>query len=165
MYKENEMGRDELSALDNIVVFALDEPRYAFPLSNVERVIRAVEVIPLPKAPGIVLGVINLQGHIIPVVDICTRFGLPWLQPGIDNRFIIIRTPQRFLAVEVRSVESVKAFPDTEITSATTVIASLPHLRGVAKTPGGLILIYDIDRFLSIEENQSLDTALLEKAT
>jgi purine-binding chemotaxis protein CheW len=59
-----------------LVVFALDEQRYALRLTAVERIVRAVEVTPLPKAPQIVLGVIDAQGRIIPVVDVRQRFRL-----------------------------------------------------------------------------------------
>ena len=68
------MSAFEQTAPDQIVVFALDEPRYALPLSAVERVVRAVEITPLPKAPEIVLGVINMQGQVVPAVDIRKRF-------------------------------------------------------------------------------------------
>jgi purine-binding chemotaxis protein CheW len=60
-----------------LVVFTLDARRYAVPLSTVERIIRAVEITPLPQAPEIVLGVINVQGRIIPVVNTRKRFRLP----------------------------------------------------------------------------------------
>lgn len=63
--------------LEALVVFRLDERRYALPLSVVERVIRAVEVTPLPKAPPIVLGAIDVQGRVVPVLNVRRRFLMP----------------------------------------------------------------------------------------
>ncbi|MBF8302857.1 MAG: cheW40H-4 [Candidatus Dadabacteria bacterium] len=63
-----------MDKLNQLVVLTLDEQRYALHLSAVERIVRVVEVTPLPKAPEIVLGVVNVQGQIIPVINIRKRF-------------------------------------------------------------------------------------------
>jgi purine-binding chemotaxis protein CheW len=60
--------------LNQLVVLTLDEQRYALHLSAVERIVRMVEITPLPKAPQIVLGVVNVQGRIVPIVNIRKRF-------------------------------------------------------------------------------------------
>ena len=60
-----------------IVVFALDDRRIALPLAAVERVVRAVEVTPLPKAPAVVLGAVNVQGNLVPVFHLRRRFRMP----------------------------------------------------------------------------------------
>lgn len=60
-----------------MVGLTLDGQRYALSLAQVERVIRAVEITPLPQAPEIITGVINVRGRVIPVVDIRKRFRLP----------------------------------------------------------------------------------------
>ena len=62
---------------NHIVVFTLDEQRYALHLLAVERVVRAVEVTALPEAPEIVLGVVNVKGRIVPVINVRRRFRLP----------------------------------------------------------------------------------------
>jgi purine-binding chemotaxis protein CheW len=90
-----------------IVLFSLEEPRYALYLSAVERVIRSVEITPLPKAPEIVLGVINLQGEIIPVIDIRRLFHLPAREIDLEDQFITARTSKRLLVLSVDSVEGV----------------------------------------------------------
>ena len=71
------------------VVFTLDGLFYAVSLSAVSRVIRAVEITPLPKAPPIVLGVINLGGRIIPVVNIRKRFLLPERELELTDQLIV----------------------------------------------------------------------------
>lgn len=62
-----------MSVMQWLVIFALDEQRYALYLSAVDRVIPALEIVRLPQAPDIVVGLINLQGRIIPVVDVRKR--------------------------------------------------------------------------------------------
>lgn len=145
---------------DHIVLFTLDEPRYALYLSAVERIVRAVEVTPLPKAPEIVLGVINWQGRIIPVVDIRRRFRLPARETGPDDRFIIARAAQRQVALAADSVAGIRELTDQERVSAGQAVPFAENLKGVAKIDGDLILIYDLDRFLSLDEEQKLHAAL-----
>ena len=145
-----------------IVVFSLDEPRYALDLLTVERVVRAVEITHLPKAPEIVLGVINMQGQVIPVVDVRKRFRLPEREINIDDRFIISRTSRRLVALVVDDVTGVQKLGNREIVSAKQALPFAEYIKGVAKVEDDLVLIYDLDRFLSLDEEQKLDEALSE---
>ena len=93
-----------------LVVFTMDEQRYALQLAAVERVVRMVEVTPLPQAPQIVLGVINAQGRIIPVVDIRRRFRLPARDIRLsDHLLIAVRQDARWRLRWMRSPASWKA--------------------------------------------------------
>ncbi|MFQ5632726.1 MAG: chemotaxis protein CheW, partial [bacterium] len=66
------MGKKE-----NHLVFTIDDQQFGLPMSQVERIIRAVEVRPVPEAPDYINGVINMQGRVIPVVNLRKRFRLP----------------------------------------------------------------------------------------
>ncbi|MEK6672156.1 MAG: chemotaxis protein CheW [Nitrospirota bacterium] len=79
----------------HLVVFRLDDNRFALHLSAVARVIRIVEAVPLPKAPDIVTGVINIQGKIVPVVNIRKRFRIKERAVDINDHMIIAETPKR----------------------------------------------------------------------
>jgi purine-binding chemotaxis protein CheW len=146
-----------------IVVFSLDESRYALFLSAVERVIRAVEITPLPKAPEIVLGVINFHGQIIPVVDIRPCFHLPAREMSIDDRFIIARTSRRLVALVVNSIADVRELTDREMVTVEQVLPGAEYIRGVAKLEDNLVLICDLDQFLSFDEEQVLNAALARR--
>ena len=143
-----------------IVVFSLDEPRYALDLSTVERVVSAVEITPLPRAPEIVLGVINMQGQVVPVVDVRKRFRLPEREVNIDDRFIIARTSRRVVALVADDVVGVQRLGDRQIVSAEQALPFAEYIKGVAKVEEDLVLIYDLDRFLSLDEEQKLDEAM-----
>jgi len=143
-----------------IVVFTLDEPRYALDLSTVERVVRAVAITPLPKAPEIVLGVINVQGQVVPVINVRKRFRLPEREMNLNDRFIIARTSRRVVALAADSVGGVLELENRQVASAGESLPFAEYLQGVAKLPGDLVLIYDLDRFLALDEEQRLDAAL-----
>jgi purine-binding chemotaxis protein CheW len=163
------MGRTS-TGLDvgQCVVFTLDDRFYGLRLSAVSRVLRAVEITLLPKAPPIVIGVINLGGRIIPVINIRRRFGLPERELELTDQLIVARTPRRdgrenegrLLALVVDAVTEVRNLAAEETTDAETILPGLEHLEGVAKTDQGLILIHDLGTFLSLEEESVLAAIL-----
>lgn len=145
------------------VVFTLEAQRYALHLASVERTVRAVEIIPLPKAPEIVLGVINVQGRIIPVLNIRKRFGLPERELELTDQIIIARTERRSLAFVADSVSGIVEHSGQEVISTERVIPGLEYVEGVIKLKDGLILINDIDKFFLPEEEKDLDKAIEDR--
>jgi len=101
--------------LNKYVVFTLDELRYALPLSYVERVVRAVEVTPLPKVPDVVLGVINLKGNVIPVFNVRKRLRQEEKEIDPADQFIISQTSKRKVALVADSVTGVLERSEKEI--------------------------------------------------
>ena len=79
-------------ASDIFFIFCLDNLRYALRLAAVERATRAAAVTPLPEYAGNILGVINVHGEIIPVVNTRRVFGLPEREIIPDDMFIILNT-------------------------------------------------------------------------
>ena len=138
----------------------MDGQHYAVNLAAVERIVHIVEVAPLPRAPEIVLGVINFSGRIIPVVDLRRRFRLPEKEAGLYDYLIIARTSKRQLAFSVDRVTGVLEYPETEVTAADRIVPGLEYLAGVLKLKDGLIFIHDLERFLSLDEEKSLNRAL-----
>ena len=148
---------------DQIVVFTLDELLYALPLPAVVRVIHAVEIKHLPKAPEIISGIINVKGRIIPVVDIRKRFGLEEREIETDDRLIIADTGKRQVAILVDTVTGIKDLTPGQQEQAKETLPFAEHLRGVAKIDNELILIYDLEKFLSLDEEKKLEKALKTK--
>ena len=143
-----------------LVVFTLDEQHYALPLSAVERVVRVVEITSLPKAPEIVLGVINRQGRIVPVVNLRRRFRLPERELRLSDHCLIAHTAKRMVALVVDEVSGVLEPADQAVAAAEPILPDLAYVVGVVKLAEGMVLIHDLDSFLSLEEEQTLDEAL-----
>jgi purine-binding chemotaxis protein CheW len=143
-----------------LVVFALDQQRYALHLSAVERIVQVVEVTPLPKASGIVLGVVNVQGRIIPALNIRKRFRLPDRDVNLSDRLIVATTSRRTVALVVDSVSGVVERPASEVVAAAKVLSNMEYVEGVAKLENGMVFIHDLDRFLSLEEESALGDAM-----
>jgi purine-binding chemotaxis protein CheW len=143
-----------------LLAFTLDDWRCALELSTVERVYRAVAVTPLPDAPDIVLGVVNVRGVVLPVINIRRRFRLPEKNLTPDNRLIIAHSTGRLVALVVDDVTDVVECAEKDITSASAIVPGMEYVEGVARLKDGMILIHDLARFLSLEEKAVLEQAL-----
>jgi purine-binding chemotaxis protein CheW len=148
---------------DQIVVFTLDELLYALPLPTVVKVIHAIEIRHLPKAPEIISGIINVKGRIIPVADIRKRFGLAVHEIDPDDRLIIADTGKRQVAILVDTVTGIRDLAPGQQKKARETLPFAEYLKGVAKIDDELILIYDLEQFLSLNEEKELEQALKAK--
>ncbi|MEK6592033.1 MAG: chemotaxis protein CheW [Pseudomonadota bacterium] len=146
--------------MNRLVVFTLDDQAYALRLATVEHVARMVSVTPLPKAPEIVMGIVNVRGRIVPVFDIRRRFRLPAREIAVSDQLVIARTSRRAAALVADAVAGVRAYPEEVVVEAKSVLPGVEYVEGVVKLADGLILIHDLDKFLSLEEGESLDRAL-----
>ena len=151
-----------MSTSGKLIVFELEQQRYALNLSGVMRVVSAVEITPLPKAPEIVLGIVNMHGQIIPVFNIRKRFRLPQREIQPDHQLIIAFTSKHTIALPVDSVSDVIEIPEEKIVAGENILPGLEYVEGVVKTEDGMILIHDLERFLSLQEEKELHEAMEE---
>ena len=151
-----------MNRTNQYVVFALDEWQIALRLAGVDRVVWAVGVTPLPQAPEIVSGVINVQGRIMPVVNLRRRFGLAAREMDPGDRFLIAHTAQRTVALWVDEVSGVIEPAAEEVVRGEEIVPGMGYVEGVIKLPDGMILIHDLERFLSIEEEKRLGRVIEE---
>jgi purine-binding chemotaxis protein CheW len=145
---------------DFLVIFTLDDQRYALPLYAAERVVRMVAITPLPNAPDIILGVVNFQGRVIPVINVRRRFRLPERKIALTDQLVVAHTARRAVALTADSVLDVIAGSEQNFVATANILPKLEYVEGVVKLTDGLIFIHDLEKFLSLEEESSLDRAL-----
>lgn len=143
-----------------LVSFRLDHQRYALPLAAVERVAQAVEVTPLPHAPAIVLGAINVHGQLLPVINVRRRFQLPEREVIPADWFLLAHTARRTVVLVVDQSDGLVERPRTEIVPSSQVAPGLDTFPGVLRLDDDLVLIHDLDQFLSLDEARALDDAM-----
>ncbi len=148
-----------------LMLFCLDEQRYALALPAVQRVVAAVEVTHLPGAPAVVLGVINVAGEIMPVFNLRRRFQLAEREIRLTDQFVIAQTARRNVALVVDEAEGVLEWPAAEIIGAAQFVSPGAQIQGVIKLPDGLVLIHDLEQFLSADETEVLTEALRQEAS
>lgn len=143
---------------DQIVVFTLDGQRYGIPLDVVERVVRMVEITRLPATPEFIHGVINVQGKILPVLDLRRRFGLPERCVELSDQLIILCCATQSFALMTDTACEVRECTPQMLTEASKIFPDLPFLAGVAKLPDGLILLQSPETLLSPGEIAAIET-------
>jgi purine-binding chemotaxis protein CheW len=143
-----------------LCLFTLDERCYALTLSCVERVVFVVDITPLPTAPPVVLGIVNVKGDIVPVYDTRRRFRLPEREIHLTDQLMIARTSRQTVALLVDSVDGVVEIAKEDVAAAREIIPEIECVQGVVKLQDGLALIHDLEQFLSAKEEQILDEAL-----
>ncbi len=154
-----------MNASTQLMVFGLGGQRYAVALPIVQRVVAAVEVTSLPGAPGIVLGVINVAGEVVPVFNLRRRFRLPEREITPADQFLIARTARRTVALVIDEAQSVMNHAPAEVIAAARLVTESWQIQGVIKLPDGLVLIHDLENFLSAAEAQTLDSAMREEVS
>jgi purine-binding chemotaxis protein CheW len=142
--------------LNQLVAFILGDQQYALPLATVQRVVRMVEVTPLPKAPEIVLGVIDFQGNISPVMSMRKRFGLPEPETSLSDQLIVADTATRRVALVVNSVTGVLERTAEAVTEAEKIVPGAQYVEGITRLDG-ILFIHNLEHFLSKKEEKQLD--------
>ena len=143
-----------------IVVFTLDGQRYALDLSMVERVERIVEITPLPRSPDIVLGVVNVRGDVIPAVNVRKRFRLPEREISLSDQLIVANTSVRTMALVVDEVIGVLAVSGAAVIDGGDILPGMDYVEGVVKLSDGMVLIHDLEKFLSLAEAKALEESM-----
>ncbi len=149
----------------NLLVFQLANQRFALPLSVVERVVQVVEFCPLPKMPDYIHGVINYHGDLIPVINMHFLFGIPTKEIELPDQLIIAATSTGKLALLVNVTHEVVEIKKDEIVASNKIIYGMRFVHGVIKLNDGMVLINDIDKFLSEEELKQLEKEIKSEKT
>ena len=149
-----------VDAFFQLVVFTLQEQLYALRLAAVDRIARVAEITALPSAPDIVQGVVNIQGSIVPVISLRRRFGMPDREVELSDHLIFARTSRRAVALLVASVVGVIDCSQAQVAASEAILADAAYVEGVLKLDDGLVLIHDLDTFLSPIEERRLAQAL-----
>ncbi len=141
-----------------LVVAVVSGQRWALPLTSVERVVPMVAVSALPQSPLGVRGAVNVHGDVVPVLDLDARIGRPAHAPGVDGRLLLARTSRRRVALPVDDVLGVLEVQAAAIGPAPEGMPAA--VAGVAALPDGVLVIYDLDAFLSPGEDEAVAAAL-----
>ena len=148
-----------MSASTSLLVFNIEGARIAVDLLHVERVVRAATLAPIPGAPDTVLGMLNLNGIPVPVVNLRKKLGFEDRELETTDEIIIFRREMALLGIVVDEVEDVVQVKDMDMTPISED-ADLPHLSGATRLNGGIVLVHNIEKFLNSKEEYQLASAI-----
>ncbi|NLC54182.1 MAG: chemotaxis protein CheW [Firmicutes bacterium] len=161
--KQNKERQEETT---QIIIFKLGEEEFGVDILQVREIEKLDQGITrVPKAPPFVEGVINLRGEIIPIVDLRVRFGLTLPELGHNSRVIIVEVGEALVGMLVDAVVEVLRIPVSAIEPPPPITKGVDsyYLAGVAKLNERLIVLLNLERTLSPEEEKELSEAQLEE--
>jgi purine-binding chemotaxis protein CheW len=141
------------------VTFILDNETYGINVMQVQEILRYSEIALVPGAPDYVLGIINLRGNVVTVIDTRTRFGLPPADVTNNTRIVIIEAEKQVIGILVDSVAEVVYLKKSEMEVAPHVGTeeSSQFIQGVCNRDDGLLILVDLNKLLSDQEWNELN--------
>lgn len=136
------------------VTFKLERETYGINVTQVREVLRMTEIAPVPGAPNYVLGIINLRGNVVTVMDARKRLNLPSVETDDASRIVIIEVDGQEVGILVDSVAEVVDLPNSEIEPAPSVgnDETSRYIQGVTSRDGQLLILVDLNKLLTQEE-------------
>jgi purine-binding chemotaxis protein CheW len=136
------------------VTFRLENETYGINVMQVQEVLRVTEIAPVPGAPDYVLGIINLRGNVVTVIDTRKRFGLMPKDMDDSTRIVIIEADEQVVGILVDSVAEVVDLHASEMETAPNVGTeeSAKFIQGVASHDSELLILVDLNKLLTDEE-------------
>ncbi|MBV2090073.1 MAG: chemotaxis protein CheW [Candidatus Thiodiazotropha sp. (ex. Lucinisca nassula)] len=144
--------------LIQFVTFILMDEVYGINVMQVQEVLRVTEIAPVPGAPSYVLGIVNLRGNVVTVIDTRKRFGLPSVEVSDNSRIVVIESDKQVVGILVDAVAEVVELREDEIDAAPNVGTeeSSRYIQGVATQEGRLLILVDLNKLLTDEEWQEI---------
>ena len=136
------------------VTYKLEDETYGINVMQVQEVLRYTEIAPVPGAPSYVLGIINLRGNVVTVIDTRSRFGLMSAEVTDNSRIVIIEAEKQVIGILVDSVAEVVYLRSSEIDSAPNIGTeeSAKFIQGVSNREGELLILVDLNKLLNDDE-------------
>lgn len=145
---------------ERYLLFSLGKEDYAMPLLTVREVIAIPNVTPIPHSPSHFLGLMNLRGQVISVLDLRQKLGIKPNESGEESVIICDLAPL-CLGVVVDSINSVLAPSEGSISDPpdSKVARNVDYLTGVCRNGDKLVLLVDIAKALSVEDVRAIKRA------
>ncbi len=141
-----------------LITFNMENETYGIEVSQVREILRINQNFPVPGAPDYVLGITNIRGNVITILDARLRFNLAIVEHTAKTRMIVVESSDDMVAVVVDSVSDVIDVPKSSINVNMKVNLSghSRYISGVVSHERGLIIILNVEKFISEEQ---FDTA------
>lgn len=142
---EPESAHREAGRWEEWLQFILEDQSYGINVLQIQEILYGGLIEPVPGAPSHVLGVINLRGSIVTVIDTRMRLGLPSLEPGDKEWIIVLDVLDETIGLLVDEVMEVQVInPDTIEKMAADMSGREPHVAGVMEIPNvGMLILLD----------------------
>jgi purine-binding chemotaxis protein CheW len=144
----------ELVPSGQLVTFTLDGVEFGFDIDRVKEITPRTDICPVPGSPSFILGVINLRGMIIPVIDARQRFHLPPTEPTAKTRIMVLDLAGEATGIQVDAVSEVVHLEDFTLRETPPLVAGIQaeYLAGIVTVGNRLITLIHLHKLLDSSE-------------
>ncbi len=142
-------GEENLDDIVQLVGFVVGEEEFSVPILSIQEIIKPIEWTRVPRTPGYVLGVFNLRGTVIPLIDLRLKFGLPSEKMTENSRFIVIKNEEETAGFVIDRLTEAIRLKKHEIGPAPeTAMQEKTMIEGVGKQDEKILTILKVDKLL-----------------
>jgi purine-binding chemotaxis protein CheW len=160
MFKRNE--KTLLSSMQ-VVCFKIGNEEYGIEILKVQEILKLPKVTKLPKSADYIIGVIDLRGQVIPIIDLSKRFGITDKSESGNLRAIVVDIGGKKVGLAIDSVSHVVKVDSKDIEPPPPIVKGISgrYIIGIAKVEGGFVVILDINQIFSHEELNAMNLVRL----
>lgn len=142
-------GLDQLEDIVQLVGFIVGEEEYSIPILNIQEIIKPIEWTRVPQTPPYVLGVFNLRGTVIPLIDLRLRFGLEARKHTEETRFIVMKNEDEVAGFVIdRLTEAIRLKKSDIGPAPETALQEKSLIEGVGKQQEKILTILKVNKLL-----------------
>jgi purine-binding chemotaxis protein CheW len=149
-----------MDPLRDVVLFSVEGKNYGVISDNFERVFRAVSITPLPNAPSIILGVINIHGEIVPVINLRERFSISHKEIKISDKIILLKFHQKRFAIVVDEIVSM--LKNQTLVDSESIYKGIDYVDGVIKNGDEIVAICNAEKLYQPSEEKFINESISE---
>ena len=151
MFKKTE--KSSLSSMQ-VVCFKIGSEEYGIEILKVQEILKLPKITKLPKSADFIIGVIDLRGQVIPIIDLSKRFGTSDKQESSNMRAIVVDINGKKVGLAIDSVSHVVKVDSRDIEQAPPIVKGISgkYIVGIAKVENGFVVILDINQIFSHDE-------------
>jgi len=142
-----------------VVTFKVGDEEYAIDIMKIDSVSEMMKIMHLPGLPSFILGVSNLRGEVIPVINTRTKFSISEKENNLNDRIVVVYINDKKVGIVVDEVREVLTLTPEQISEPPSTVGGLKakFISAIAKLEGRMLIILDIDKIINEEEIDKLD--------
>lgn len=141
-----------------VLVFKINDQYYATDIMEIERILGYKQPTKLPDSPNFIEGVINYEGHILPILSLATKFGILDNQAKSDSKIIVAKEKENKIGIIVDVVSEVTDVKVEDIEEPPEIVAGISkrYIKGLIKVNEKIVIFLNLSTILTREEKEQI---------
>lgn len=153
----NQLARNQADSIRELIAFRIGDQEFCVNIMSVREIRGWTPATALPHAPGYVLGVINLRGAVLPIIDLSSRLGMKPADPTARHVIIVAQVHHKVVGLLVDAVSDILSVTSENIQPTPEVSSELDKsfARGVLAIEGRMICLIELDALFRGQESEA----------